>query len=87
MMVKNLGSAGLDTAGIVSTPSLAKWTDFLADQGFKHGVKTSTMLAAYSSVLAPAEKDACERREMLDEIEEWEIIMSCYALISANNFE
>jgi len=45
------------------------------------------MLSAYSSFLTTEQKAQASSIEMLDEVEEWEMIMSHYALIVGSNAE
>jgi hypothetical protein len=43
------------------------------------------MLTAYSSVLSPSQRGHASSLEMLDEVEEWEMIMSHYVLTVGSN--
>ena len=44
-----------------------------------------TMLSAYSSILSPSQREHASSLEMLDEVEEWEMIMSHYFLAVGSN--
>ena len=85
MMLKNLRNAGLDVAGMASTPTVAAWRELLEGGGYGAKVEAVSMLTAYSKVLSGKERAWGEGREMLDEVEEWEMIMGCYVLASASN--
>ncbi len=78
-LILNVQARGCPLPGIFHFPTIASHADLLRRHGFQtQGV--SDMLAVYDSFLDKGEKLRAERIELLDEFEEWRLIMGHYLL-------
>ena len=85
--------ANLTKAGVVNTPSsciqtrtLQSQVDKLSQCGFNL-VTACDMLSAYESVMSENQRQKANMCQMLDEIEEWVLIMKHYCFIVAGKNE
>lgn len=83
-MEQNLRKAGISdpSLSIFKTKTLQHQIDKLIQCGFSKATGCD-MMAAYETVLTPDERKRANRCEMLDEIEEWVLIMRHYCLVVA----
>eukprot|EP00301_Raphidiophrys_heterophryoidea_P025692 c8679_g1_i1.p1 GENE.c8679_g1_i1~~c8679_g1_i1.p1 ORF type:complete len:107 (+),score=23.61 c8679_g1_i1:354-674(+) len=77
VMITNFESQGTPLLGISASVSVAGLQSRLSASGFPH-VFAITMLEYYNSYLP--NRPRIERVEWMDELEEWRIMMSHYAL-------
>ncbi|KAA8493165.1 tRNA wybutosine-synthesizing protein 4 [Porphyridium purpureum] len=83
-MLRNLSARKCALLGIDAYPTVESQRErFLKDDvGAFHHVRAETLLDAYRN--APAEwREAVEKLELLDEFEEWDLIMQHYAIVYA----
>lgn len=85
VMCRNLQSAGHNVPGFTDYPSLEAQKQRFIDAGAAHAV-SCTMLHAYHLLVSRDEQQRLHRLEMMDEIEEWELINSHYAVTIASVF-
>lgn len=79
-LIYNVESRGCPLPGIRSFPSKASHIQVLQEAGFTSGVGVHTMLEVYREYVDAKERGRIERIEFLDELEEWNLIMSHYCL-------
>lgn len=84
-MLSNLTAAGHRIPGFQDYPSLTAQQERFHSTGTGDWdvVKSITMLEAYQDVISSNEKQRIKSLEIFDEVEEWELIMSHYALTVA----
>lgn len=78
-MIQNLASAGHKVPGLLDYPSLDAQCGRYTTAGYEL-TKSCTMLQAYDGMISAADKGRLNTIEMLDEWEEWSLIMSHYSL-------
>mmetsp|Transcript_29690 Transcript_29690/g.50107 ORF Transcript_29690/g.50107 Transcript_29690/m.50107 type:complete len:147 (+) Transcript_29690:791-1231(+) len=83
MMRSNIeSSAGYKIPGFTDFPTLASHETKFVDVGFSaETTKACSMLEAYTTMISEDEKRRLHTIEPLDEIEEWELLMSHYSLL------
>ena len=81
-MCKNLRDAGFNIPGFLEYPTIESQIQRFQLNNFEK-VKTMSMLAAFQCLLTSEDKARIARIEHLDEIEEFELIMSHYTLTTA----
>jgi tRNA wybutosine-synthesizing protein 4 len=79
-LIYNVESRGCPLPGIRTFPSKAAHTQLLQETGFTGCVGVHSMLEVYSRYVDKQERGRVERIEFLDELEEWNLIMSHYCL-------
>jgi tRNA wybutosine-synthesizing protein 4 len=82
MMVYNLTSAGFHIPGIVDYPTLAAQSQRFTGNGWDTA-ESCTMKQFYLRAISDEEKARLKALEMLDEIEEWNMLMDHYSLTIA----
>jgi len=81
-MCRNLRDAGFNIPGFLEYPTIESQIQRFQSNKFEK-VNTMSMLAAYQRLLTSDDKMRIARIEHLDEIEEFELIMSHYTLTTA----
>lgn len=81
-MVKNLKSASFDVPGIIDYPTLVSQEQRFLQCGW-NDARSITMLNYYNSYIDEADKKRLSKLEILDEFEEWNLLMSHYSLTIA----
>ncbi|KAJ1403071.1 S-adenosyl-L-methionine-dependent methyltransferase [Ochromonadaceae sp. CCMP2298] len=81
-MIKNLEAAGFDIPGIRDFPSLEQQQSRFLETGWGE-VRSCTMQHYFDSVMPGAQKERVCKLEMLDEVEEFNLLMSHYSLTLA----
>ena len=84
MMQQNLRGAGYHIPGFIDFPSLESHEFRFKSNGWPEAVSIS-MMSAYDCVISAGEIKAINKIEMLDEIEEWSMIMNHYCITVATN--
>jgi hypothetical protein len=79
-----IGSAGYTLPGLVAFPTLESQRQRFTDNGWAKALDC-TMLEAYNLIISSDEKQRLGKLEMLDEIEEWQLLMSHYSISIAIN--
>ena len=87
VMCKNLENAGVNTEGLRAVSSLKDQENRVRDCGFNFSVRSCTMLQVYDNLLSGEQRRKANRIEMLDEMEEWNLIMGHYCFVVGDNFE
>ena len=84
-MLRNLREAGFKVPGFTDYPTLKHQKARFANQGCADPATTDsiTMLQAYERMLTADDKVRVNKLEMFDEVEEWQLLMSHYALTVA----
>jgi hypothetical protein len=77
MMVKNFNMMGCPLVGIYKYPNLKDQFTRFENCGWK-ATECLTMAKIYYESIEPEERKKIEKLEMLDELEEWNLIMSHY---------
>ena len=77
MMVKNFNMMGCPLVGIYKYPNLKDQFTRFENCGWK-ATECLTMAKIYYECIDPEERKKIEKLEMLDELEEWNLIMSHY---------
>lgn len=89
MMLKNLHKAGFALPGFIEFPTLKSHEDKFHGREDKplnwSMVKSVDMLSFYHRVIDPNLIEIVNRLEILDEVEEWNMIMSHYCISVATN--
>ena len=81
-MTRNLQAARLNVPGFKDFPTLEHQERRFLENGWQ-AARSCTMLQAYANMISGDEKKRIAALEIFDEIEEWELIMSHYALTVA----
>ncbi len=84
MMQHNLRGAGYHIPGFLDFPNLESHESRFKSNGWRNAISIS-MISAYERVISTDEKRAINKIEMLDEIEEWSMIMNHYCITVAAN--
>ncbi len=79
-LIFNVESRGCPLPGIRSFPTKDAHAKLLQQCGFSTATGVHNMLEIYQKYLDGAERKRTERIEFLDELEEWNLIMSHYCL-------
>lgn len=79
VMYRNITHAGFQLPGFISFPTLESQRDRFTANGFDIA-NSCSMLQAYNNIISKEEKQRVSRLELLDEIEEWELLMNHYSL-------
>ena len=79
MMLRNLRGSGLRLPGLEACPSLEAQAARLAGGSYPQ-TSVASMLRVYDGFFAPEERGRVAKVEWLDEVEEWNLIMSHYSL-------
>jgi len=83
-MVDNLRQRGCPLLGIHACPDLAAQTGRCLSGGWQRA-DTISLLEYFDAALDPAEKERVCKLELLDEFEEWRLLLSHYSLTLAVN--
>lgn len=84
MMLGNLQRRnGLSVPSLLDYPTLESQEKRFVDLGWET-VKTNTMLSYYNNFVSLSEKKRIAAIEMLDEVEEWKLLMDHYTLTTAS---
>jgi tRNA wybutosine-synthesizing protein 4 len=78
-MIRNLEERGAPLHGLRSTPTLEAHKKQLVACGWERAF-AKDMLSLYKEMLDPRDRRRIEMLEMLDEFEEWNLIMSHYCI-------
>ncbi|EME28048.1 tRNA wybutosine-synthesizing protein 4 [Galdieria sulphuraria] len=79
-MVKNIEQRGFSLESLLSYPSLRAQKERFIQFGYPK-VDIKSMYTIYEDVLAVEEKRRIERLELLDELEEWKLLLQHYFLL------
>jgi [phosphatase 2A protein]-leucine-carboxy methyltransferase len=80
-MSRNLSARGLYMPTVYSYPTLDKQMERLRDAGFSDAQNGADVLWLWKNWIPDAEKERISSLEMLDELEEWELLASHYAIV------
>lgn len=87
MMAQNLQDAGFHVPGFTAFPSLKDQEARFYPSHPQRAAVSCSMATAHDIVLTMEEKEAANKIERLDELEEWEMLMSHYCITFATNNE
>jgi hypothetical protein len=82
-MLRNLTAAGFNVPGFTDYQTLSRQVERFTSTGWTDA-RSMTMLSAYDRMIEPEEKRRISSIEIFDEIEEWQLLMSHYALTLAS---
>lgn len=81
-MVRNIAARGSPLVGIERYPSVETQTERFCQLGWPR-VKGMTLLGAFKAYVGGEQRLQMNAMELLDEVEEWELIMSHYCVVLA----
>jgi hypothetical protein len=84
MMQRNLANAGYDVPGFVDFPAIRDHEQRFLTNGWRYSI-AADMLTVYNRLLMKEHRDEADKIERLDEVEEWNMLMSHYCLTTAAN--
>ncbi|CAM9278756.1 unnamed protein product [Phaeothamnion confervicola] len=84
VMVANIQERGCSLPGLAACPSLAMQERRFLQAGFD-SASAADMLAVFHGFVDPAEVQRVSAIEPLDELEEWQLIMTHYCMVVATN--
>ena len=82
VMGTNIQTAGYRIPGFFQYPSIESQYHRFLDTGWHHA-RSCTMLEAYNTVISAEKRKEANKKELFDEIEEWNLLMSHYCLTIA----
>lgn len=86
VMERHLVSAGMAATSLLQTRTLQQQLDKLTNCGFDIAVG-SDMWSAYETVLTDEQRVKANKCEVLDELEEWKMLMQHYCLVVGSSLE
>jgi hypothetical protein len=85
MMAQNLGDAGFHIPGFRDFPTLAAQEARFCAAAAWRAAASCTMARAHDLVLSKEERAVADKIERLDELEEWELLMTHYCITITTN--